>query len=163
MHDQQITDFEKLKRMTTDAALGVNTEIPPEMLENKIDGGKHHDHYIQCSKDYITLCKEQSRIDQTVNKINSVLTELIKVNLQRENTTFNTSLDAPREPNQFMLYSQNSAEPGVILPDSFRDFNSSEESKPVKNNKMVKLELGGGVGTPPTAAVLPKDLLPARA
>ena len=49
------------------------------------------------------------------------------------------------------------------MPDSFRDFNSSEESKPVKNNKMVKLELGGGVGTPPTAAVLPKDLLPARA
>ena len=31
VHDQQIADYEKLKRMATDAALGVNAEIPKEL------------------------------------------------------------------------------------------------------------------------------------
>ena len=31
VHDQQISDYEKLKRMAFDAALGVNAEIPKEI------------------------------------------------------------------------------------------------------------------------------------
>ena len=87
VHDQQIKDYETLKKLATDAACGtgglnMGTMMMPDEQKKVSDVEKSK--HAQCTYDYITLCQEQKRIDLVVGRLNGVLTELIKVNLKRE-------------------------------------------------------------------------------
>ena len=91
MHNQQIIDYEKLKKVATDKASGIYSNQIDEQVsvkdlesQKKQDLSENDQRHIECSKDYLRLCKEQRRQDEALTQINRILTELIKINLYRE-------------------------------------------------------------------------------
>ena len=92
VHSHQIQDYEKLKKIATDAALGINAEaLKPEYgpKGNAADDTRkvwigENEAHTQCTRDFLTLATEQKRLDAIFGEITCLISDLIKVNLQRE-------------------------------------------------------------------------------
>lgn len=71
VHTQQITDYEKLKKIATDAALGINNGAPSPTneLSVAVDGqaSKSNELHAQCSQDFVAIGREQKRINKIVS------------------------------------------------------------------------------------------------
>ena len=55
----------------------------------------------RCAKDYLIICNEQLRQDMAINHLNSLVLDLIKINLQRETAKPadpNNQLEIPETP-----------------------------------------------------------------
>lgn len=61
VHNQQITDYEKLKKIATDAALGINGGGLPMTSEAVAADGptvKSNELHAQCSQDFVAIGRE---------------------------------------------------------------------------------------------------------
>ena len=66
VHDQQITDVEKLKKLVKDTALGHNYAKTIQQEMSSIERGYsmfENDKHMNCTKDFLILSKEQKRMD----------------------------------------------------------------------------------------------------
>ena len=66
VHSQQIADTEQLKKMAREAATVCNSGKHQDVLDKTKPFGlakAEQDVHLQTSKDYLTLCREQQRID----------------------------------------------------------------------------------------------------
>ena len=109
VHSQQIKEFEILKKFThalatgkedTEAA-GSNGEKSSSVISKKswVEDQMH----APCTKDIVLLCKEQLRHDKLLGQLTGMLTDLIKVNLQREIPVEQQSSYMPQANTSYMF------------------------------------------------------------
>lgn len=93
MHQQQIKEFEVLKKFTHALAAGKDDVIEATTKQSQAENSSamvskkswvEEQMHASCTKDIVLLCKEQLRHDKLLGQLTSMLTDLIKVNLQRE-------------------------------------------------------------------------------
>lgn len=91
MHDQQIAEFDRLKKITFAMATGkrVEAEQPevaaPQYLtaadrRKQVDLELHS----ECNRDLLLLAQEQRRQESVLTKLSNLFRDLIKVNIMRE-------------------------------------------------------------------------------
>ena len=100
MHEEQIEQFNSLKNLATEAATGIDVQKQVSQ-ENTQDRGfsslksprskktqakvvLDDEFHAQCAKDYLVICNEQLRQDMAINQLNTLVLDLIRINLQRE-------------------------------------------------------------------------------
>ena len=100
MHGEQIEQFNSLKQLASAAATGTDVQrqiseelnrgngtLSPQSPRTQKVNAKtilDDEFHGQCAKDYLVICNEQLRQDMALNQLNTLVLDLIRINLQRE-------------------------------------------------------------------------------